>query len=118
MTEWFGDGVFSKNSTLLCFDLNLSSQNLWTPKYSDYQVFLYQTITEFREKGMNDVQMANWLKDHEYQTVRGSTFRNNHVHSIAKKRKRRLEIQKTEPSMSISNLRKYLNKISLSGYYI
>ena len=94
VTEWFSNGVFSKNSTLLCFDLNLSSQNLWTPKYSDYQVFLYQTITEFREKGMNDVQIANWLNDNGYQTVRGSTFRNNHVHSIAKKRRRRLDIQK------------------------
>ena len=104
VTEWFSNGVFSKNSTLLCFDLKLSSQNLWTPKYSDYQIFLYQTITEFREKGMNDVQIANWLNDNGYQTVRGSTFRNNHVHSIAKKRKRRLDILNTEPSLSISNV--------------
>ena len=104
MTEWFSNGVLSKNSVLLCFDLNLSSQNLWTPKYSDYQVFLYQTITDFREKGMNDIQIANWLNDNGYQTVRGSTFRNNHVHSIAKKRRRRLDILNTEPSLSISNL--------------
>ena len=104
VTECFGNGVLSKNSTLLCFDLNLSSQNLWTPKYSDYQVFLYQTITDFREKGMNDVQIANWLNDNGYQTVRGSTFKNNHVHSIAKKRRRRLDILNTEPSFSISNL--------------
>ena len=105
VTECFGNGVLSKNSTLLCFDLNLSSQNLWTPKYSDYQVFLYQTITDFREKGMNDVQIANWLNDNGYQTVRGSTFKNNHVHFIAKKRRRRLDIPDTEPSLSISNMK-------------
>ena len=104
VTECFGNGALSKNSTLLCFDLNLSSQNLWTPKYSDYQVFLYQTITDFREKGMNDVQIANWLNDNGYQTVRGSTFRNNHVHSIAKKRRQRLDILNTEPSLSISHM--------------
>ena len=104
VTEWFSNGVFPKNSILLCFDLNLSSQNLWTPKYSDYQVFLYQTIADFREKGMNDVQIANWLNDNGYQTVRGATFRNNHVHSIAKKRRRLLDILNSEPSLSISNM--------------
>ena len=41
---------------------------------------------------MNDVQIANWLNDNGHKTPRGNTFRNNHVHSIAKKRKRRLEI--------------------------
>ena len=104
MTDCVGCGVFSENSTLLCFDLNLSSQNLWTQKYSDYQVFLYQTITDFRDKGMNDVQIANWLNDNGYQTIRGSNFRNAHVHSIAKKRRRRLDILNTEPSLSISNM--------------
>ena len=53
---------------------------------------------------MNDVQIANWLNDNGHKTPRGNTFRNNHVHSIAKKRKRRLEIIDTEPTMSIYNL--------------
>ena len=38
---------------------------------------------------MNDVQIANWLNENGHLTPRGNTFRNNHVHSIAKKRKRR-----------------------------
>ena len=60
---------------------------------------------------MNDVQIASWLNDNGYKTPRGSTFRNNHVHSIAKKRTRRLEIVDTEPSMSISNMNiKYIGK--------
>ena len=53
---------------------------------------------------MNDVQIANWLNENRYKTPRGNYFRNNHVHSIAKKRTKRLEIVDTEPSMSISNI--------------
>ena len=53
---------------------------------------------------MNDVQIANWLNENGHLTHRGNTFRNNHVHSIAKKRKRRLEIIKTKPKLSISNI--------------
>ena len=53
---------------------------------------------------MNDVQIANWLNGNGHKTPRGNTFRNNHVHSIAKKRKRRLEIIDTEPTISISNM--------------
>ena len=41
---------------------------------------------------MNDVQIANWLNDNGHPTPRGNKFKNAHVHSIAKKRKRRLEI--------------------------
>ena len=44
---------------------------------------------------MNDVQIANWLNDNGLKIARGNTFRINHVHSIAKKRKRRLEIINT-----------------------
>jgi hypothetical protein len=53
---------------------------------------------------MNDVQIANWLNDNGHKTPRGNIFKNNHVHSIAKKRKRRLEIIDTPPTMSISNM--------------
>ena len=59
---------------------------------------------ELRNKEMNDVQIANWLNDNGHKTPRGNTFRNNHVHSIAKKRKRRLEIINTPSTMSISNM--------------
>ena len=48
---------------------------------------------------MNDVQIANWLNDNGYKTPRGNGFRKNHVHSIAKKRKRRLEIIDTPSTM-------------------
>ena len=103
MTECFGKGVVPK----LSFDMNLTSQNLRIPNYSQYQHFLYETIIELRNKGMNDVQIANWLNENGHLTPRGNTFRNNHVHSIAKKRKIRLEILDTEPTMSISKIKFY-----------
>ncbi|MDB4831844.1 hypothetical protein OAH28_04095 [Hyphomicrobiales bacterium] len=102
--EWLCEGVVGYSNSLLYFDINLSSQNLRIPNYSTYQHFLYETITEYRNKGMNDVQIANWLNDNGHKTPRGNTFRNNNAHSIAKKRKRRLDILDTEPTMSISDM--------------
>ena len=102
--ECSSNGVFGYSNSLLCFELNLTSQNLRVPNYSTYQHFLFETITELREKGMNDVQIANWLNDNGHPTPRGNKFKNAHVHSIAKKRKRRLEILDREPTVSISNI--------------
>ncbi len=59
---------------------------------------------------MNDVQIANWLNENGHLTPRGNTFINNHVHSIAKNRKKRLEIICTKPKISISNIKFKLGK--------
>ena len=61
---------------------------------------------------MNDVQIANWLNENGHLTLIGNTFRNDHVYSIAKKRKRRLQIIYTDPKMSISNIVLYYKKIN------
>jgi len=112
VTEYFIKGVFGYPNALLCFDLNLSSQNLWTSTYSNHQQFLYDTITDLRQKEMNDVQIANWLNENGHKTPRGNTFRNNHVHSIVKKRRKRLDILNTEPRQSLSYIMiKYSIKI-------
>ena len=47
-----------------------------------------------REKGMNDVQIANQLNDNGHLTPRGNKFKNAHVHSIVKKK--RLKDEKLE----------------------
>ena len=100
MTEYFGYGVLP----YLHFTLSLSSQNLLTPVYSVYQQSLYNKILSLREKGMNYVEIANWLNENNYKTPRGRFFRNNHVHSIVKKRRRRLDIIQKEPTQSLSNI--------------
>ena len=54
--------------------------------YSEYQLFLYQTIYEHREQGMTFDAIADWLNKEGYLSVRGKKFRGTHVHSILKKR--------------------------------
>ena len=57
------------------------------PHYSQYQLFIYETITEHREKGKTYDQIAEWLNKKGYLSVRGKKFKGNHVHSIVKKKR-------------------------------
>ena len=104
----------SSNGVLpyLYFDLTLSSQNLITPVFSVYQQLLYDKIISLREKDMNYVQIANWLNKYGYKTSTGNTFRNNHVHSIVKKRRSRLKFMRREPTQSLSNVSLKYKKIT------
>ena len=61
------------------------------PKYSQYQFFIYETITEQREKGKTFIQIADELNRKGYLSVRGKVFKGNHVHSIVKKKRMRDE---------------------------
>ena len=83
----------------LTFDLTVRSPSLRIPPYSEYQQLLYDTIIELQNKGLNLTQIADWLNENGYQTPRGHTFKNNHVHSIVKKKRIRTErLSKTYPS--------------------
>ena len=55
--------------------------------YSEYQFFLYETIIEQREKDKTFNQIAEWLNEKGYLSVRGKRFRGAHVHSIVKKKR-------------------------------
>ena len=55
--------------------------------YSQYQLFLYETITEKRDKGKTFDQIADWLNKKGYLSVHGKKFAGNHVHSIVKKKR-------------------------------
>ncbi len=59
--------------------------------YSEYQYFLYETISELREQGMTFQQIAEQLNKKKIETVRGKKFRSPHVHSILKKRRNKEE---------------------------
>ena len=48
---------------------------------------MYQTISEHREKGKTFDQIAEWLNEKGYLSVRGKKFRDAHVHSIVKEKK-------------------------------
>ena len=70
----------------------LKTGNLLVGRYSEYQQFLYDTISELHNEGLNFQQIADWLNENDYTTLRGKTFRNNDVHSIVKKKRIRDEI--------------------------
>ena len=73
---------------------SLSYSSFCVPQYSQYQFFLYETITEQRDKGKTFDQIAEWLNKKGYLSVRGKKFKRNHVHSIVKKK--RLKDEKLE----------------------
>ena len=77
-----------------CFTITQRTPHLNVPLYSDYQFFLYETITAQRKKGKTFDQIAQWLNKKGYLSVRGKKFKGNHVHSIVKKK--RLKDEKLE----------------------
>ena len=82
------DGKRNSQNTevFLTFRLSVRASHLWTAPYSEYQQFLYDTISEFRQKEWNYTQIANWLNENNYKTARGKKFQGSHVHSIVKKK--------------------------------
>ncbi len=78
------------------FTLTCRSPALCGNHYSDYQLFLYQTISEHREKGMTFDGIAELLNKKGYLTVRGRTLKGAHVHSILKKRLAKEELLNRE----------------------
>ena len=89
VTESGGGGavLINDSDVFFSFDLTTRSSSLNQQSYTDYQQFLYDTILEKLDKGMNYKQIADWLNDNGYKTVRGSKFKNNHTHSIVKKKR-------------------------------
>ena len=83
----FADVIFN-------FSIKYRLPPFYLPKYSQYQFFLYETITAYREKGKTFDQIAEWLNKEGYLSVRGKKFKGNHVHSIVKKK--RLKDEKLE----------------------
>ena len=85
---------FSSADVLFCFSITYRRPPFNVPQYSQYQFFLYETITVQREKGKTFDQIAEWLNKKGYLSVRGKKFKGNHVHSIVKKK--RLKDEKLE----------------------
>ncbi len=61
------------------------------PHYTDYQYFLYETISKLREKGMTFNQIADHLNKKKILSARGKKFRGGHVHFIMKRKRVRDE---------------------------
>ena len=79
----------SNTDIYFTFTVELTVSNLWQTKYSDYQQFLYDTITGFVEINWNYQEIADWLNENNYKTTRGKQFFNSSCQSIVKKKNRR-----------------------------
>ena len=87
----------------LTFEVNLRTSNLWVAPYSSQQQFLYDTVSDFRDKGWTFEKIARWLNDNGYKSARGKNFGSFHVHSIIKKRRLRDQRISKECQMTIGN---------------
>ena len=88
-------GLFTADVTFN-FSITYRSPALSGNYYSNYQLFLYRTITEHQEQEMTFDAIAEWLNKAGYLTVRGKKFRSAHVHSILKKRLAKEELLNRE----------------------
>ena len=99
----FVRGYSSDIITYLTFEVNLRTSNLWVAPYSNHQQFLYDTVSDFRDKGWTFEKIADWLNDNGYKSVRGKVFRSSHVHSIIKKKRLRDQRISNDCQITISN---------------
>ena len=79
-------GLFSADVTFN-FSITYRRPPFSVPQYSQYQFFLYETITAHREKGKTFDQIAEWLNKKGYLSVRGKKFEGNHIHSIVNEKR-------------------------------
>jgi len=96
VSEGWCDGGFFTADVLFNFNIAYRSPALFGNHYSSYQLFLYQTISEHREKGLTFDAIAEWLNKEGYPTLRGKRFKGAHVHSILRKRLAKEELLKRE----------------------
>ena len=86
--------VDNSSDVIFHFSITYRRPPFTVPQYSQYQFFLYETITGQRDQGNTFDQIAEWLNKKGYLSVRGKKFKGNHVHSIVKKK--RLKDEKLE----------------------
>ena len=79
--------AFSSTDLTYNFTITYRRPIFIVPQYLQYQFFLYETITEQRKKSKTFDQIAKWLNNKGYLSVRGKKFKGNHVHSIMKKKR-------------------------------
>ena len=87
MTEYRCTYAVKYADAFFCFTTTIRHPILQTPHYTKYQYYLYETITELRDKGMTFNRIADHLNKKKILSVRGKKFRGVHVHSIIKRKR-------------------------------
>lgn len=72
--------------------IQVTSSNLWTSPYNDYQQEVFDIIrSKHEDEGLNFVQISDWLNENKYLTPRGKVFTQPHAWSIYTKKKRSMK---------------------------
>ena len=100
-TECSTYNLTNKYITYVCFTVKHRTNSLvyyQNNKYSEEQEqthnlikSVHDKIKEFHDGGLGYRRIAYWLNENQYKTPRGHELKNNHVHSILKKRRIRNE---------------------------
>ena len=116
----FQRGYFDLNPDVIVylkFSLIIESVELSVPRYSEYQQFLYDTISDFRKQGWTFRKISDWLNENGHQTLRGKVFTNAHVHSILKNKSIRDDRMNQDCKTTLSKFelvfedRTFINKV-------
>ena len=70
------------------FSFSITTTKLWESNYSEYQQYLYKRICEYKHHFLTPIgyrKISKIFNDEGLKTPRGSTFKNNPIHSIYKK---------------------------------
>jgi hypothetical protein len=94
--------TLSYRGDYLCFDVEVTSNQLWHTHYSPYQSFLHNKIKQLKAEGLGYRKIAKRLNEENIKTSRGNTFHPSSVYSILKKKKIRDERLNKEFEKKIS----------------
>jgi len=61
VTELGGRGAVEYADALFSFTITFKTRLLQLPLYSQYQFFLYETISNLRDKGVSSNKIAEWI---------------------------------------------------------
>ena len=80
---------------------------MWRSNYISYQEYLFNRIRGYKEKNLTPIgyrKISQIFNKEGLLTPRGSIFKNNHIHSIYKKGKIRLERMNRKDIVEISDV--------------
>ena len=81
--------------------------SLWKSEYSEHQEYLFDRICKIKENFLTSIgyrRISQIFNKEDLLTPRGSTFKNNHVHSIYKKGKIRIDRNNRKDIVDISDV--------------
>ena len=95
------------NNLIVRFSLSMTTTKLWESHYSEYQQYLFNRICEYKESFVTPIgyrKISQIFNEEGLKTPRGSTFKNNHIHSIYKKGKIREERMNREDIVEVGQV--------------